>query len=84
MYRQFIDKSGSPEKLIIDGSVTMDDSAVISATRIKNDGEEITPVGFVKKSLERDNWWNTDNKMDKNQWNSIWVGENQTVIVSIA
>lgn len=64
---------GNAEGLQIDGSVTMDDSAVISATRIKNNGEEVVPVGFAKKSLEEKDWWATDNQMNMNQWNSIWV-----------
>lgn len=50
----------------------MDDSAVISATRIDNNGEE-APIGYVTKSLEKENWWETNNQMNTEQWNLVWV-----------
>lgn len=51
----------------------MDDSAVVSATHIKNNGEDVLSVGSVQKSLKRENWWETDNQLDSNEWNSVWV-----------
>lgn len=73
VYLFYLDKTGSSEQLMLEGSVTMDDSAVISATRIRNNGEDVVPVGFIKKSLTPDKWWDTDNQMITDQWNSIWV-----------
>lgn len=57
---------------MLEGYITMDDSAVVSATRIDNGGKE-APIGYVTKSLEKENWWETDNQMDTEQWNVIWV-----------
>lgn len=67
------DKLGSFEQLKVEGSIAMDDSTVISLTHITNNGQEITPMGSVKKSLERENWWETDNQIDSDQLNLVWV-----------
>lgn len=57
---------------MLEGSITMDDSAVVSATHIDNNGQEM-PIGYVTKSLEKENWWATDNHMNTEEWNLIWV-----------
>lgn len=57
---------------MVEGSITVDDSAVISATRIENNGKA-TPVGYITKSLEKPNWWETNNHMNTDQWNLVWV-----------
>lgn len=59
------------EKLVLEGSIVMDDSAIISATHIKNN--EIMPVGSITKDLTETNWWATDNEMNSQQWKLIWV-----------
>lgn len=67
------DKLGRFEQLKIEGSITMDDSTAVSITHITNNGQDVTSVGSVKKSLERENWWETDNKIDSDQLNLVWV-----------
>jgi len=64
---------GSQEQLIVDGSIVMDESAVISATRVQNNGNDVMPVGYVKKSLNEENWWETNNHLSTDQTNEIWV-----------
>lgn len=51
----------------------MDESASISATLITNNGKDVKSIGYVKKSLEKYNWWETDNTINSEQWNPIWV-----------
>jgi len=64
---------GSHDQLMVEGSIVMDDSAVISATRILNDGNDVMPVGYIKKSLDEQNWWDTSNHLSTEQTNEIWV-----------
>ncbi|XP_026815483.1 apolipophorins [Rhopalosiphum maidis] len=66
------DKKGSHEQLMVDGSIVMDESAVISATRVQNNGNDVIPVGYVKKSLNEENWWETNNHLSTEQTNEIW------------
>jgi len=68
-----LDKTGSHEQLMVEGSIVMDDSAVISATRVLNDGNEVMLVGNVKKSLDEQHWWDTSNNLDTEQSKKIWV-----------
>lgn len=68
-----LDKLEGPKQLNVEGSITMDDSAVIRATFISNDGTNITSMGFVQKSLENKNWWVTNNQMNLEEWDQIWV-----------
>ncbi|XP_060861024.1 apolipophorins isoform X2 [Metopolophium dirhodum] len=65
-------KTRSHEQLMVEGSIVMDDSAVISATRILNDGNDVIPVGYIKKSLDEQNWWDTSNHLSTEQSNEIW------------
>lgn len=44
----------------------------MSITHITNN-EKIMSVGTVGKSLKRENWWETDNQIDSDQWNVVWV-----------
>ncbi|VVC28237.1 Vitellinogen, open beta-sheet,von Willebrand factor, type D domain,Lipid transport protein, N- [Cinara cedri] len=76
------DKEGSPEKLDIEGSITMDDAAVINANHVINNNE-VMPIGTVKKSLQQSNWWNTDNQMSSEQWNLIWQSVKGQIITQI-
>jgi len=73
LYISLLDKTGSHEQLMVEGSIVMDDSAVISATRILNDGNDVMPVGYIKKSLDEQNWWETSNHLSTEQSNEIWV-----------
>jgi len=73
LYIFLLDKKGSHEQLMVEGSIVMDDSAVISATRILNDGNDVMPVGYIKKSLDEPNWWDTSNHLSTDQSNEIWV-----------
>uniref|UniRef100_A0A2H8TZF4 Apolipophorin n=1 Tax=Melanaphis sacchari TaxID=742174 RepID=A0A2H8TZF4_9HEMI len=65
-------KTGSLEQLMVEGSLVMDESAVISATRIQNNGKDVVPVGYVKKFLDEQNWWETSNHLSSEQFNEIW------------
>jgi len=73
LYIFVLDKMGSHDQLMVEGSIVMDDSAVISATRILNDGNNVMPVGYIKKSLDEQNWWDTSNHLSTEQTNEIWV-----------
>jgi len=64
---------GSYEQLMVEGSITMEDSAVISATHIQNNGQDVMPVGYIKKSLNKPNWWDTNKNLNTDQQNIIWV-----------
>lgn len=64
---------GIHEQLNVDGSIVMDESAVISTTYIQNNGKDAMAVGSVNKSLTEDNWWETNNQMDSDKLNKIWV-----------
>jgi len=68
-----LDKTRSHEQLMVEGTIVMDDSAVISATRIQNDGNDVVAVGYIKKSLDEQNWWDTSNHLSTEQSNEIWV-----------
>lgn len=57
---------------MLEGSITIDDSAIVSATHIDQNGKE-APIGYVTKSLGKENWWETDNQMNTEEWNLIWV-----------
>jgi len=57
---------------MFDGSIVMDDSAVIYATHVQNDND-VTPVGYIKKSLTKQNWWSTTNDLSTEQSNIVWV-----------
>jgi len=67
-----LDKTGVNQKLVIEGSITVDDSAVISCKHIE-DGKEAVLVGTVKKSLSQENWWKTDSNMVSNSQKHIMV-----------
>lgn len=67
-----LDKTGSPERLELEGSITRDDSAVMSASRVINNGNVI-PLGSIKKSLQRSSWWDTDKQLSSKEINLIWV-----------
>lgn len=73
LYILSLDKTGSHEQLMVEGSIVMDDSAVISATRILNNGNDVMPVGYIKKSLDEQNWWDTSNHLSTDHSNEIWV-----------
>ncbi|XP_050543186.1 apolipophorins-like isoform X2 [Daktulosphaira vitifoliae] len=64
---QWNDRSGSPERLIIDGRATIDDSAILSAIYLKLGKKEKYPVGYIKKFLNEENWMQTDNHLNRNQ-----------------
>lgn len=66
------DKMGNHEELMVEGSIVMDESAVISATRIQNNDKEVIPVGYVKKFLDEKHWWETNNHLSSEQSNEIW------------
>lgn len=68
-----LDKMGNHEELMVEGSIVMDESAVISATRIQNNGKDIMPVGYLKKFLDEKHWWETNNHLSSEQSNEIWV-----------
>jgi len=68
-----LDKIGNHEELMVEGSIVMDESAVISATRIQNNDKEVMPVGYVKKFLDEKHWWETTNHLSSEQSNEIWV-----------
>lgn len=68
-----IDKLEGPKQLEVEGSITIDDSAVISATLISSDGKDTTSMGYVQKSLDKQNWWVTNNQMNTEEWNLVWV-----------
>jgi len=74
---------GSHEQLMVEGSIVMDDSAVISATHVKNNGNDVMPVGYIKKSLNKQNWWDTNNHLSTEQSNEIWVSAKVTEFVLI-
>lgn len=59
---------------MIDGSINMDESAVISATRTIHNGTGTIEVGFIEKSLKKENWWETNDQISSDKWNPIWVG----------
>lgn len=67
-----IDKTGSQERLEFEGSFTRDDSAVMSASRVLDNGNVI-PIGSIKKSLQRSDWWDTDKHLSSKELNLIWV-----------
>lgn len=67
-----LDKPGVFKQLKVEGSFTIDDSTVMSVTHIMNN-EETASVGTVGKSLKRDSWWETENQIDSDQWNLVWV-----------
>jgi len=73
LFIYLLDKTGSQEQLMVEGSIVMDESAIISATRIQNDGNDIITVGYIKKSLDEENWWDTTNHLNTDQSNKIWV-----------
>jgi len=51
----------------------MDESAVISATRIQNNGKDVKYVGYLTKFLDEKHWWETNNHLSSEQSNEIWV-----------
>jgi len=57
------------QKLVIEGSLIMDDSAVISGQYIN--GNDIVPMGSKTLFLSEKNWLNTD--MVSNEWTPAWV-----------
>jgi len=73
LYILSLDKTGSHEQLMVEGSIVMDDSAVISAARILNNGNDVMSVGYIKKSLDEQNWWDTSNHLSTDHSNEIWV-----------
>ncbi|CAH1725498.1 unnamed protein product [Aphis gossypii] len=66
------DKTGNLEELMVEGFIVMDESAVISATRIRNNGKDVMPVGYLKKFLDKKHWWETNNHLSSEQSNAIW------------
>lgn len=51
----------------------MDDKAMIHATHVKNNGNEVVPMGSITKLLNEENWWDTKNDMNADEWNLVWV-----------
>lgn len=68
-----LDKEGVQEELMIEGSITMDESAVISATRTIHNGTGTVQVGFIEKSLDKENWWQTNDQINSEKLNLVWV-----------
>lgn len=58
---------------MIEGSITMDKSALISVTHNFHDSTGTTQVGTVEKSLEEENWWKTNNQISSEDYNLILV-----------
>jgi len=73
LFISLLDKTGSHEQLMVEGSIVMDESAIISATRIQNNGIDVIPVGYIMKFLDEENWWVTSNQLSTEQSNEIWV-----------
>jgi len=76
-----LDKTGVNQKLSIEGSIIVDDSAVISC-RHSEDGKEPVLVGTVKKSLSQESWWKTDSNIESNSQKHIMVCTRETKTIS--